>query len=172
MNNIFTHSFETKLGTIRTASTVKGLAFVSIPNESKRIFQTRIKKYYPEYTVLEGGKINKDTEKQINKYLNGKLTTFTIPLDMSGTDFQLKVLKKVASIPYGKTKTYAQIAKAAGSPKAYRAVGSANAKNNLPIIIPCHRVVASNGFGGYAGGIEMKINLLKLEQKTANNNLK
>lgn len=83
---------------------------------------------------------------------------------LSGTPFQKRVWKAIQKIPYGKTLTYKELAKKVGSPNAYRAVGSACGKNPLPIIIPCHRVVASNGIGGFTGGLKLKKKLLKLEQ--------
>ena len=163
MKRIYVHSFKTGLGTIRTAATDKGLAVLSLPGESERLFRARVRRYFKGYEVNEGGATNRETEKQVRQYLGGKLKHFTLKLDIQGTEFQKKALKKVASIPYGKTSSYGEIARALGAPKAARAVGSANARNNLPLVIPCHRVVASNGLGGYGGGLAMKTQLLKME---------
>lgn len=91
---------------------------------------------------------------------------FHLKLDLSGTPFQKKVLRKIAAIPYGRTKTYGSIAAAVGHPHASRAVGSVNARNPLPIVIPCHRVVGASGPGGYRYGLKIKKNLLKLEGVT------
>jgi len=102
--------------------------------------------------------------KELDEYFAGKRKHFDVAIAFSGTSFQHKVWEELLQIPYGKTISYADLAKAAGSPKACRAVGSANGKNPIAIIIPCHRVIASNGeLGGYAHGLEVKKQLLKLE---------
>lgn len=103
---------------------------------------------------------------QFDEYFAGKRQTFNLPLSAKGTDFQQTVWKQLQEIPYGQTISYSQLAKAIHHPKACRAVGSANGKNPIPIIIPCHRVIASNGgLGGYASGLEIKKQLLALEKK-------
>ena len=102
---------------------------------------------------------------QIHEYLDGKRCEFNIKLDPEGTDFQKAVWKEMSRIPYGETRTYTEIAKAIGRPKAVRAVGTACGKNPYPIIVPCHRVVATSGLGGYLYGLEMKKQLLELESK-------
>ncbi|MFZ5954504.1 MAG: methylated-DNA--[protein]-cysteine S-methyltransferase [Candidatus Dependentiae bacterium] len=104
--------------------------------------------------------------RELTEYFENKRTTFTVPLDIQGTPFQQKVWQSLLEIPYGKTISYKQLAAMVGNPKASRAVGSANGKNPLWIIIPCHRVIAANGtLGGYAGGLAAKKHLLDLEQK-------
>ena len=101
---------------------------------------------------------------QIQEYFAGKRREFDLPLDPKGTDFQLTVWKALQTVPYGETRTYAQIAEAIGKPHAYRAVGMANNKNPIPILIPCHRVVGADGsLTGYAGGIDKKLWLLDHE---------
>ena len=101
---------------------------------------------------------------QINEYLQGTRKTFDLPFQLNGTDFQKSVWNALCQIPYGETRSYQQIADTIGNPKAVRAVGMANNKNPLPIIIPCHRVIGKNGkLVGYAGGIEIKTKLLELE---------
>jgi methylated-DNA-[protein]-cysteine S-methyltransferase len=163
MKKIYVHSFATRIGTIRTAATEKGLALISLPGETRMYFEGKIKKLFSEYEISSGGKVNKQAEKQLAAYLDGRLKKFTIKLDMHASPFQKKVLKRVARIPYGKTMTYGEVARAVGSPRAFRAVGSANAQNNLPLAIPCHRVVASSSLGGYGAGIKMKKRLLRME---------
>ncbi len=121
---------------------------------------------------LTNGKITKtpsefkDLIQQFSKYFEGNLKSFDFPLDLSlGTPFQQKVWKKLITIPYGKTVSYKWLASAIKNPQASRAVGNANGKNPLSIIIPCHRVVRENGeLGGYTGGINIKRFLLDLEQ--------
>ena len=100
---------------------------------------------------------------EISEYLEGKRKVFSIPMSARGTPFQEAVWDVVLSIPFGSTLTYSQIAERIGSPRACRAVGTAVGKNPLPILIPCHRVVARSGLGGYSGGLPIKIRLLALE---------
>lgn len=101
---------------------------------------------------------------QLTDYFNRKRISFDIPLQLEGTAFQKKAWAELARIPYGKTVTYAIQAKNIQAGKAFRAVGSANGKNPIAIIIPCHRVIGSNGkIAGYAGGVSMKAKLLELE---------
>ncbi|MBR0104378.1 MAG: methylated-DNA--[Firmicutes bacterium] len=105
---------------------------------------------------------------QLEEYFEGKRKTFSIPVKLEGTPFQLKVWETLLEIPYGETRTYGEIAKAIGSPKAARAVGMANNKNPVCIIVPCHRVVGAGGaLVGYAWGLEMKERLLELERKNS-----
>ena len=108
--------------------------------------------------------INK-TYKELDEYFRGKRKTFDIPLKIEGTEFQKKVWNALLEIPYGETRSYLDIAKRVGNPKASRAVGMANHNNKIIIIIPCHRVIGSNKkLIGYAGGLDVKEKLLKLEQ--------
>ena len=163
MKKLSVYSFNTNIGTVRTAATDKGLALICLPGDSKRYFNERVKKLFDGHQIQSGGEVNREAQRQIVDYLNGKRTRFDLPLDLHGTPFQKKALRKVARIPYGKIKTYGEIAAAIGRPRAARAIGSANACNNLPLVIPCHRVVAANGLGGYGGGLALKRKLLKME---------
>lgn len=160
---IYTHSFKSSIGTIFTASTDNGLAYLGLPGSTKSDMNEFLTRNFPNHSKMEKGKYNLETEKQISQYLDGKRRDFDLELELTGTDFQKKVLKKVASVKYGQTKKYAEIASMIKNPKAFRAVGSANAKNVIPIIIPCHRIVAGNGLGGYAGGLKLKEKLLNME---------
>ncbi|MCI9272752.1 MAG: methylated-DNA--[protein]-cysteine S-methyltransferase [Clostridiales bacterium] len=102
---------------------------------------------------------------EITEYLEKKRTRFTIPLSLQGTEFQKRVWNALQEIPYGETRSYKQIAEAIQQPNAYRAVGMANNKNPVLIIIPCHRVIGAQGkLVGYAAGVDVKQYLLKLEQ--------
>jgi methylated-DNA-[protein]-cysteine S-methyltransferase len=102
---------------------------------------------------------------QIKEYLKGARSEFELPLDLEGTDFQLKVWKALCEIPYGQTLSYQQIARNVGNARAVRAVGMANKRNPVPIVIPCHRVIHSSGdLGGYVGGVKIKAALLQLEK--------
>lgn len=107
------------------------------------------------------------TQKQLEEYFSGNRTVFSIPLAPQGTVFQKQVWKELQKIPYGETRTYGQIAAAVGNPKASRAVGMANHNNPIMILIPCHRVIGSNGkLTGYAGGLDKKEFLLQLEKRS------
>jgi len=108
--------------------------------------------------------IIKETAKQLAEYLAGKRKAFDLPLKLKGTSFQMQVWQALTTIPYGETRSYRQIAEQIGNPKACRAVGLANNRNPIPIIIPCHRVIGTNGkLVGYGGGLEIKKRLLELE---------
>lgn len=119
--------------------------------------------------VLEGRaaptELTNRTANELQEYLAGKRTAFDIPLAPAGTEFQHAVWKALQNIPYGQTRSYADIAAVVGNPKATRAVGSANNRNPIAVLIPCHRVVGSNGkLTGYAGGLALKQRLLDLER--------
>ncbi|WP_322101081.1 methylated-DNA--[protein]-cysteine S-methyltransferase [Sarcina ventriculi] len=108
----------------------------------------------------------KKAKKQLEEYFEGKRKKFNLALRLNGTSFQNKVWKALLNIPYAKTCSYKDIAKNIGNENASRAVGNANNKNPLPIFIPCHRVIGSNGkLIGYAGGLDIKIKLLELERE-------
>jgi len=104
-----------------------------------------------------------EAERQLTQYFAGERKTFDLPIRMDGTEFQRKVWQALCDIPYGEVCTYGDIARAVGNPRACRAIGGANHKNPICIIVPCHRVVAANGIGGYGEGIEIKKYLLELE---------
>jgi len=107
-----------------------------------------------------------ESERQLNAYFAGKLKKFTIPLDLKATQFRLLVWSELLGIPFGETCSYGEIAGRIGKPTASRAVGGAIGANNIPIIIPCHRVIGTKGnLTGFAGGIENKKYLLELENK-------
>ena len=101
---------------------------------------------------------------QLEEYFNGNRREFTFPLDLRGTDFQLACWRALLAIPYGETRSYADVARAVGNANAFRAVGMANNRNPIAIVVPCHRVIASNGtLCGYGGGLDVKQKLLELE---------
>jgi methylated-DNA-[protein]-cysteine S-methyltransferase len=105
-----------------------------------------------------------ETERQLSEYFAGKRAEFDLPLQPDGTEFQKKVWRTLREIPFGKTKSYLDLARAIGSPNAFRAVGAANGKNPLSIVVPCHRVVGADGaLTGFAGGLETKAALLAFE---------
>lgn len=107
-----------------------------------------------------------EAQSQLNDYFNGKRQTFDIPLEFHGTDFQKAVWQALCTIPFGQKRSYLDIARQIGRPKAVRAVGAANGKNPISIIAPCHRVIGSNGqLTGFAGGLNNKARLLALESE-------
>ena len=108
-----------------------------------------------------------DWQKQVHKYLAGDRREFDIKPKLTGTEFQMAVWCEIACIPYGQTRTYTEVAAAIGKPKAVRAVGTACGRNPFPIIVPCHRVVAQHGLGGYIFGLDMKKQLLDMERQNA-----
>lgn len=123
----------------------------------------------PQKALLQTTELLSMATIQLDEYFQEKRTTFSLPFKLTGTPFQLAVWKELQNIPYGKTTSYKEIAQKINKPKAYRAVGMANNKNPLPIIIPCHRVIGSNGkLIGYAGGLKLKNYLLELEKSHTN----
>jgi methylated-DNA-[protein]-cysteine S-methyltransferase len=114
---------------------------------------------------IEETPLIREAAQQLTDYFEGKRKTFNVPLAPSGTEFQQKVWTVLQTIPYGETWSYKQVAEAIGNPKASRAVGMANNKNPIVIMIPCHRVIGANGkLVGYGGGLERKVQLLTIEQ--------
>ncbi len=106
-----------------------------------------------------------ETERQLRQYFDGSRTSFSVKLDLAGTDFQRSAWQALLTIPYGETRTYADIARQIGNSKAFRAMGAANGRNPVSIIVPCHRAIGSDGqLHGFAGGLEAKCYLLDLEK--------
>lgn len=123
------------------------------------------KKQEPKAGWIRDDSIFPDVRAQLAEYFAGGRKTFDLELEVRGTTFQKSVLQALQTIPFGQTRTYKEIAEQVGSPKAVRAVGAANGSNPIPIIIPCHRVIGSNGkLTGFGGGLPTKQYLLDLEQ--------
>jgi methylated-DNA-[protein]-cysteine S-methyltransferase len=129
----------------------------------------KMQKHFGEAVLTRGnGPVLRKAEEQLKEYFKGKRTRFSIPLSPSGTVFQKKVWGELKRIPYGKTISYRTLAANAGQKKAMRAVGSANGKNPLCIVVPCHRVIAADGtLGGFSGGLDKKRKLLAIEGAAA-----
>ncbi|OON38900.1 methylated-DNA--protein-cysteine methyltransferase [Izhakiella australiensis] len=151
----------TPVGELELIASDKGLSAILWENEGAiRIKRTPIVDR-PDHPVLL------QTARQLKEYFAGERRVFDLPLDFSGTDFQKKVWAALLTIPFGETRSYAEIAAQVGSPAAVRAVGAANGKNPVSIVAPCHRVIGSNGkLTGFAGGLEVKAFLLSLENTT------
>lgn len=155
MRNVFI--YETKIGSIAISDNGIEITNMDI-----------VDKFNTAETILCETKLINNAFYQLNEYLNGVRTTFDLPLNPGGTEFQKKVWKALCQIPYGQTMSYKQIAEKVGNSKACRAVGMANNKNPIMIFIPCHRVIGSNGsLVGYAGGLDIKEKLLALEKGKA-----
>ena len=140
---------------------------IEIIEENDKITEINILKNIKTNSIRqENTELLTKTEKQLKEYFKGKRIEFTIPLNPKGTNFMKKVWNELINIPYGEVRTYKEIAKKIGNEKASRAVGMANHKNPIPIIIPCHRVIGSNNkLVGYALGLDIKQYLLNLERK-------
>lgn len=150
---------ETSLGMMMVAATDKGICCLSF-NESEEHLQAR----FPKAELKAGDESFHDLLSQVTAFVEKPGDFRHIPLDVQGTTFQEAVWQELQKIPLGETRSYAEIAAAIGKPKAVRAVGSANGANNVAVLIPCHRVVRSDGtLGGYAYGLDIKKRLLKRE---------
>ncbi|WP_213771912.1 methylated-DNA--[protein]-cysteine S-methyltransferase [Bradyrhizobium sp. dw_78] len=149
---------DSPLGRLKLIASEKGLAAVLWENDDPR--RVRLGPLTPD----PDNRLLKQAEKQLNAYFKGRLKQFTVPLDFKGTDFQKKVWAALLTIPFGETRSYAEIARQIGKPAASRAVGAANGRNPISIIAPCHRVLGSTGkLTGFAAGLGAKEELLKLE---------
>lgn len=164
MEKVFYSSLNSSLlGKVFVASTERGVCMVDFLT-SEKDFLKRLTKRCPGEIVRNDQK-NRNVLNQLKKYLKGKLQRFDCKLDFKGTPFQEKVWSALTKIPYGQMQSYKEISKAIGHPKAFRAVGNANSQNSIPLIIPCHRVIESNGgLGGFGHGIEVKRRLLDFEK--------
>lgn len=164
---IYFSQFPTKkLGNLGVAVQNQYLCFISFSHSNENNFEKLLQHRFPNRSLILDPEKTKEVQKQINDYFAGKRDQFEFSIDFEtlGTPFQCKVLETTFKIPFGKVMSYSDVARMVGHPKASRAVGNALAKNPIPIVIPCHRVVASDGsLGGYTGGLEYKRKLLKLE---------
>lgn len=153
--------YQSPVGKLKLIASSKGLSGLLWEGEfNERVLFGELKQHKNNKFILL-------TKKQLNEYFKGQRKLFDIPLDVRGTDFQKKVWNQLSKIPFGKTKSYKEIAIKINSPKASRGVGSANRKNPVSIIVPCHRVIGSNGkLTGFAGGLDVKSWLLKFENQS------
>lgn len=153
----------TNLGWVGFGGSGAGLAFFVLPKSSRKAALSAIKGFAAD--AVEDDCAFKDLPHRLQRYFNGEKVLFSDRIDLNGaTAFHKVVWNVTRSIPYGETRSYAWVAQRIGRPQAFRGVGRALARNPLPIIVPCHRVVASNGsLGGFGGGLELKRRLLELE---------
>lgn len=158
MNAVKRAIFKCPIGYVEVTGTKNGIQSVTITDQKST-------KWFVPLCLRE-------TVSQLKEYFDGKRQSFTVKMDILGTEFQMKVWEELTKIPYGKTITYHQLASRVGDPKAFRAVGQADSKNPLWIIIPCHRVIGNDGkLVGYAGGLWRKKWLLEHEHAFAQKDL-
>lgn len=151
----YTH-YESPVGALLLAGDASSLHFLSFPGGHKA--------FGPHPAWQRDDTAFGEVKAQLAAYFNGTLRSFDLPLTLHGTDFQKRVWTYLASIPFGETRSYGQLANDLGTPKASRAVGAANGANPLPVILPCHRVIGSTGkLTGFGGGLPTKTFLLELE---------
>ncbi len=156
---------ESPLGVLRVAVTERGVARLALPRESGRGFMAFLARAFPDAEAVKWLPALDKVSAELGEYFAGKRTEFSVPVDLRGTPFQLRVWRALCEIPFGDTKSYAELARTIRSPLAVRAVGAANGANPVPLLVPCHRVIASNGsLGGYGGGLEAKRRLLAFER--------
>jgi methylated-DNA-[protein]-cysteine S-methyltransferase len=150
------------VGTLTLVATDKGLAAILWENDDPKRVRLGPLVEHTTHPLL------RRAEAQLGEYFQGKRRTFSVEFDPAGTRFQKDVWNALAKIPYGETQTYGQIARQLGHPKAVRAVGAANGRNPISIMVPCHRVIGASGsLTGFAGGLEAKAHLLTLERNQA-----
>lgn len=150
----------TPIGDLLLAGDDEALSLVGFPKGKLR--------HDPDADWIYNEKPFATARQQLQEYFAGKRKDFDLALNLSGTEFQVRVLEELQTIPYGETTSYGDIAKRIGRPKAMRAVGAANGRNPIPIIIPCHRVIGSGGaLTGFGGGLDTKEALLRLEAENS-----
>lgn len=156
---------DSPIGSLLVASTPRGIVRLGFPTEdADDVLDQLATKISPR--VLEAPARLDTVRRQLDEYFEGRLHTFTVQLDwtLTGQGFRHQILRHTAEIPYGCTSTYMEMATKAGNRKAYRAAGNALGSNPIPVVVPCHRVLATGGgLGGYGGGVSVKERLLRLE---------
>jgi methylated-DNA-[protein]-cysteine S-methyltransferase len=148
------------IGSLKLVASSDGLVAILWENDNPRRVRLSEQSEVPDQSILVR------TENELNEYFAGKRDAFTVPLDMRGTRFQKQVWEALLAIPFGETRTYGRLAAQLGNPKATRAVGAANGRNPIAILVPCHRVIGFSGkLTGFAGGLDAKAHLLELEKR-------
>ena len=160
---VYYTAIELPTGLACAAATDKGITRLELRVGSEKGFLRELEDEF-KIAPIKDEKPFKVLIRELKLYFSGKLTKFTVPLDVRGTEFQMKVWKALMKVPSGSVKSYQQLAVIAGSPKGARAAGGAVGSNRVPIVIPCHRIIeSSGGLGGYGGGVDIKKKLLELE---------
>lgn len=146
------------------AMSKQGLCYIGLPNTDQTTMLEFLNRHYLGAQIKQSHDGSSEVRSQLDEYFSGTRTNFDIPTDFQGTPFQIAVWRTLATIPYGQLWSYGDVARAIGNEKAARAVGTANGQNPIPIVVPCHRVIGSNGMlTGYRGGLRLKERLLQLE---------
>jgi methylated-DNA-[protein]-cysteine S-methyltransferase len=164
---LFIRIFSSRGRRIGVASTLTALVMIDFPLTSEKKFRRALERRFKNSPIVAGGGITKGAEAQLRDYLAGRRRDFDLPVHLAVTPFQSKVLHEVKKIPYGETRSYGELARRIGNPRAARAVGGAMHANPLPLVIPCHRVIGADGsLVGFGGGLEVKASLLEMERRT------
>lgn len=160
MSSVFFEHFDTPIGTLTLAADADGLRHIEFPDNRHPVDREGW------ITGASGAAADvlRATREQLREHFDGRRRAFDLPLRPQGTAFQMDVWRTLATIPWGATWSYAELARAIGKPQAVRAVGAANGRNPLPIVLPCHRVIGADGrLTGFGGGLPIKAALLRLE---------
>lgn len=161
---LYRSNLESPIGKLELLSTKNGLVVLHLGRATRRRLEGWARQSFPNASIVDARKEHVTFTKQLGDYFEGRKRVFDLPLDLRGSEFQLAVWAEVGRIPYGSTVTYGEIAHMIGRPRASRAVGAANGANPIPIVIPCHRVIGSDGsLTGYGGGLARKRWLLAHE---------
>jgi O-6-methylguanine DNA methyltransferase len=161
---VYRTQIDSPIGPLGLYGTVEGLMAIVFPRHSRVAVEDWLQRVVGEAHIVDDADFHQEATGQLDEYFAGKRRQFELALDVRGTAFQRRVWDAVAAVPYGQTRSYAEIARAVGAPRGMRAVGAANGANPLPLIIPCHRVIGSHGgLHGYGGGLDVKAKLLELE---------
>jgi methylated-DNA-[protein]-cysteine S-methyltransferase len=156
---------ETPLGNLRLAVTETGVARIGLPRSSGSGFAGWLRIAFADAERVPWLPLVDKLSQDLTEYFAGRRREFSLPLDLRGSEFQQAVWREIGCIPYGETRTYSEVARGAGRPRAVRAAGTATGNNPVPIVIPCHRVIAAHGrLGGFSGGLDAKRRLLALER--------
>ena len=165
MPKVHYQELSTPLGKIRVAGHSKGICRISFYSSLAADWPLWFQRHFSSLPEKTSFPLLEEAAWQLREYFSGKRSAFDLPLDLEGTSFQLGVWEELLKIPYGSSLSYAGIARRIGNPRASRAVGAAAARNPLPIIVPCHRVIGSSGkLVGFTGGLPIKERLLELEK--------
>jgi len=158
----FAKTITSPVGALKLVASQRGLSAILWENDKPRRVRLGELIVSPDHPVLL------QAERELTEYFAGERTSFSLPLDPAGSEFQKAVWEALSTIPYGQTRSYGELARQIGNPKASRAVGAANGKNPLSIVVPCHRAIGADGsLTGFAGGLEVKRYLLSLEASRA-----
>jgi O-6-methylguanine DNA methyltransferase len=156
---------ETPLGNVRLAVTETGVTRIGLPRSSGAGFAGWLRTAFADAERVPWLPLVDKLSQELAEYFAGRRREFSVPLELRGSEFQRAVWREIGRIPYGETRTYSEVARGAGRPRAVRAAGTATGNNPVPILIPCHRVIAAHGrLGGFSGGLDAKRRLLALER--------